>query len=166
MGKSLTHKISKDAKKSDKASSDKKGKWIWECLGLIFVICVAILQKPKKTAGSIQKEKKQKAGDYDELKQLLNLEPPKINLSAFDKMGISANKEKIKSKKLSVKRRRTMKLREIYAKSNVLDENPKTLLDKQVESIQKVVSNKEQTLSLSRGQKKRLKNKVNKFASK
>lgn len=81
-------------------------------------------------------------------------------------MGLSGQKEKLKSKKLSVKRRRTMKLREIYAKSNVLDKNPKTLVDKQVESIQKAVNNKEKVLCLSRGQKKRLKNKVSKFASK
>lgn len=83
-------------------------------------------------------------------------------------MGLSGNKEKLKSKKLSVKRRRTIKLREIYAKTTQegLDQNPKTLLDKQVESIQKAVNNKEKVLCLSRGQKKRLKNKVNKFASK
>ena len=81
-------------------------------------------------------------------------------------MGLSGSKEKIKKKKLSVKRRRTIALREIYAKSNVLDKNPKTLLDKQVESIQKVVNNKEKVLCLSRGQKKRLKSKVSKFASK
>lgn len=58
--------------------------------------------KAKKTAASIKKTHKDTKSDVDELKQLLNLTPPTINLNMFDKMEIEKpNSEK--RKKLSVK---------------------------------------------------------------
>ena len=67
MGKSLTHKIAKTKVATPDQKNDK----------------LKQLSKPKKTASSIRKEKDAKKGDLDELKQLLNLEPPKLNLELF-----------------------------------------------------------------------------------
>ena len=76
--------------------------------------------------------------DLDDLKQLLHLEAPKINLSVFDKMNIDdeAAKQKRRRKKLSG----NQKMYQDYIKerdTNVqLNKNPKDLFERQAEGIQ------------------------------
>lgn len=94
---------------------------------------------------------------------MLNLEPPKIDLDSFMKMG--ADGQKLKKKKLSTKQRRFKKLLQERNQNMQLDQNPKTLLDKQMESISQGLKTDE-LKKLSRGQKKRLMNKVKQFSSK
>ena len=94
MGKSLTHKIAKtpNSKGVSKENGSKDR--------------LKLLQKPKKTSGSIQKSKKetdQRKNDLDELKQLLNLEAPKINLNMFNSLSLDQVEQKQKKKKLSTK---------------------------------------------------------------
>ena len=101
----------------------------------------------------------------DELKQLLNLEPPKIDLRMFES-GMSLTGEKPqKKKKLSVKQRNFRKLLQERHVNTQRDLNPKSLLDHQIESINKSMK-KEKLEAMSKGQKKRLSSKVHKFASK
>ena len=125
MGKSLTHKIQKD-QKAKQTHKEARSEAIKQDL-----------MKAKKTAGSIKKTHKkevdQKKKELDELKQMLNLEPPKIDLDSFMKMG--ADGQKLKKKKMSTKQRRFKKLLQERNLNMQLDKNPKTLIDKQVESI-------------------------------
>ena len=65
------------------------------------------LSKPKKNAGSISK--KERKSELEELKQLLNLEKPKINLSMFDNLNLQGADTPKKLKK-SGKKRRFLKL--------------------------------------------------------
>ena len=63
----------------------------------------------KKTAGSIQK-KKTKSEDVDELKQLLKLEPPKINLDMFNAMSMDTSTPKVVKKKPNSRQRAMLRL--------------------------------------------------------
>jgi len=101
-----------------------------------------------------------------ELKQLLNLEPPKINLNMFDNMNLDDGPSGAKPvKKLSTKQRRFQAMLKSRAADMHRDKNPKSLLDHQMESIENTMMAKK-LQGLSRGQKRRLEKKIGKFASK
>jgi hypothetical protein len=130
-----------------------------------------VLQKPKKTAGSIKKSKggkDQQKTDLDELKQLLNLAPPTIDINMFERgMSMSGGEgaEKPKKKRLSKKQKGFQALLRGRHQNTQRDHSPKTLLDRQIAGIESQMK-PEVLATISRGQKKRLEKKVSRFASK
>ena len=102
MGKSITHKIAKKPQQAQKTGEDQP-KGSSEKL--------KTLQKAKKTSASIKKkgkDKDQQKSDYDELKQLLNLAPPSIDLKMFERgmnMSSENGETKTRKKKLSKKQK-------------------------------------------------------------
>ena len=106
MGKSLTHKISRRPnrdKEDPKAPNSVPDEVISPSKS---AQKLKILQKPKKTAGSIKKSRKdkdQQKHDIEELKVLLNLEAPKVDLNMFQSMNLDAAARLKPKKKLSTK---------------------------------------------------------------
>lgn len=123
--------------------------------------------KVKRTAGSIQKRKKERTSDLDELKQLLKLEPPKIDLSLFDSAlhVTGSGEEKKKVKKPGAKQRATYRLLRDHEKTMRIVKNPKTIVQRLSDQI-KAGMKPDKVAAMSRGQAKRLEKKIAKFASK
>ena len=99
----------------------------------------------------------EKKNDIDELKQLLNLEPPKINLNMFDSLKLSGAQKPAKMKKLSVKQRKFKELLQNKHINMQRDQNPQDVVQKHDVSSSLSTSNLK---LLSRGQKKRLERKA------
>jgi hypothetical protein len=91
MGKSISHKIQKEANRKNADKEKTKDS----------------LLKAKKSSHSIKKTGKkevdQKIKEMDELKQLLNLEPPKIDLDMFNTMKLGEDGKQIKKHKMTTK---------------------------------------------------------------